>query len=266
MNAKKRRGAALPALLVCAVCAVVAVIGGVYFRFISRSIHEDSALHLREIYGQVDRSFGAFVERNWGMLYGWGEHFALTADDPDAIADYIADEQQRWGFSRFYFLGAGDTAMTPDGETSTLELDGARAALARGGAPVMAGETLPDRQAVTVFAVPVNAESYRGYEYSAIAVGYTNADIAASLNVDAFGGKARCFVIHSDGSVLLSTQEKRAMLEAYGIDCMIRCPYIPEILGMEPEAFVSGVLAEQLKTRYVVVGTDFRFGYRRYQY
>ena len=66
-----------------------------------------------------------------------------------------------------------------------------------------------------------------------------------------------------DGSVLLSTEEKRAMLEAYGIDCMIRCPYIPEILGMEPEAFVSDVLIEQLKARYVVVGTDFRFGYKR---
>ena len=66
-----------------------------------------------------------------------------------------------------------------------------------------------------------------------------------------------------DGPVLLTAQEKRGMLEAYGLDCMIRCPYVPEILGMEPETFVSAVLAEQLKTRYVVVGTDFRFGYRR---
>ena len=63
MKAKQRRNMALPALLLmCAVCAAVAVIGGVYFRFISRSIREDSTLHLREIYGQVNRAFGAFVE------------------------------------------------------------------------------------------------------------------------------------------------------------------------------------------------------------
>lgn len=63
--------------------------------------------------------------------------------------------------------------------------------------------------------------------------------------------------------VLLTEEEKRAMLEAYGVDCMIRCPYIPEILGMEPEDFIARVLVKNLKARYIVVGTDFRFGYRR---
>ena len=29
--------------------------------------------------------------------------------------------------------------------------------------------------------------------------------------------------------VLLSTDEKRWMVEQYGIDCMIRCPFVPEI-------------------------------------
>lgn len=66
-----------------------------------------------------------------------------------------------------------------------------------------------------------------------------------------------------DNPVLLTTREKRDMLETFGIDCMIRCPYVPQILGMEPERFVSEVLVERLKARYIVVGTDFRFGYRR---
>ena len=66
-----------------------------------------------------------------------------------------------------------------------------------------------------------------------------------------------------DSPALLTAQEKRDLFEAFGVDCMIRCPYIPEILGMEPEAFVSDVLIRQLKARYIVVGTDFRFGYRR---
>ena len=50
------------AVLVCAAAAAVAVIGAVYFRFISQRIYEDSTRHLQEIYGQVNRSFGAFVE------------------------------------------------------------------------------------------------------------------------------------------------------------------------------------------------------------
>ena len=63
--------------------------------------------------------------------------------------------------------------------------------------------------------------------------------------------------------VLLTVAEKRKMLESYGMDCMIRCPYIPEILSMEPEIFVSEVLVQGLKAKSVVVGTDFRFGRNR---
>ena len=35
--------------------------------------------------------------------------------------------------------------------------------------------------------------------------------------------------------VLLSTDEKRWMVEQYGIDCMIRCPFVPEILSIDPD-------------------------------
>lgn len=63
--------------------------------------------------------------------------------------------------------------------------------------------------------------------------------------------------------VLLTVREKQAILEKYGVDCMMRCPFIPEILGMEPEAFVSDVLVKKLKASYIVVGTDFRFGHNR---
>ncbi len=84
------------------------------------------------------------------------------------------------------------------------------------------------------------------------------------LRLQDLGYYGIAFVIAPEsGPTLLSPEEKRAMLEAYGIDCMIRCPYVPEILSLEPETFVSGVLVEQLKARYVVVGTDFRFGHKR---
>lgn len=63
--------------------------------------------------------------------------------------------------------------------------------------------------------------------------------------------------------VLLTNEEKRRRLEEQGIDCMIRCPFIPEILGMEPEDFVSEILVGKLKAKYIVVGTDFRFGHQR---
>ncbi len=58
-------------------------------------------------------------------------------------------------------------------------------------------------------------------------------------------------------------QEKKEFLEEAGIDCMIHCPFTPDILTMEPERFISEVLHDGLHARYIVVGTDFRFGYHR---
>ena len=58
---------------------------------------------------------------------------------------------------------------------------------------------------------------------------------------------------------LLSPEEKRRKVEAFGIDVMIRCPFAPEILNMEPEQFVLEILKQKLHASYVVVGTRGNF-------
>lgn len=62
---------------------------------------------------------------------------------------------------------------------------------------------------------------------------------------------------------LLTAEEKRDMLEHCGVDRMIRCPFVPEVLGMEPETFIADILVKRLQAKYIVVGTDFRFGHNR---
>ncbi len=197
----------LPVLLSGVIGIAVVLIGIVYFDFISRRIYEDSTGHLEEIYGQVNRSFGTFIDRNWGILNGWGDCFSMTPDDDNAeVAELIREEKEYWGFSEFYFLSSDGQGITMDGADGSLGLEGSREALMQEREPVMAGEKLPDGQEVTVFAVPVSHGIYDGFGFDAIAVSYTNAALARSLNVDAFSGNAKCFVVHSDGSVLLSTQ------------------------------------------------------------
>ncbi len=221
---KKRLAKWSPAILLCVVAAAAVGIGTFYFTFISRRIYEDSTSHLEEIYGQVNRSLGNFIVRNWGLLQSWSAHPALTgagpaADGetphaPDTFADFIGDEQAYWGFSGFYLLGEDGACETLAG-SEVERLTSTGAALGSNGEPVMMGETLPDGQEVTVFAVPAGPGEYRGFGYSAVAVSYTNADIAASLNVDAFAGKAKCFVVYPDGSVLLSTQSGGSVFNNY---------------------------------------------------
>ena len=213
---RKWAGRILPIFLICAVSIVALSIGTIYFGFISRRIYEDSSDHLEEIYGQVNRSFGAFMRRNWGLLESWEENSALTDSDKGGGPDrFIDTERKYWGFSDFYFLSKAKEGMSVDGTEETMELGDAWDLLMGQREPVMAGETLSDGQDATVFAIPVEHGNYGGFGYDAIAICYTNADLAASLNVDAFSGQGRCFLIHNDGTVLLSAQAGDNVSENY---------------------------------------------------
>lgn len=62
---------------------------------------------------------------------------------------------------------------------------------------------------------------------------------------------------------LLTNEERKVLLERKRIDCLIECPFVPELIQMEPEDFIREVLAVQLRGAYVIVGPDFHFGYKR---
>lgn len=62
---------------------------------------------------------------------------------------------------------------------------------------------------------------------------------------------------------LVTNEERCQMLEEKGIDYLIECPFVPEIMSMEPERFVEEVLVGRLKAKYIVAGTDCGFGHNR---
>lgn len=54
-----------------------------------------------------------------------------------------------------------------------------------------------------VFASPKAHGSYQGFKYDAIAIAYENADIVNVLDISAFNGKAKSYVLHPDGRVVI---------------------------------------------------------------
>lgn len=62
---------------------------------------------------------------------------------------------------------------------------------------------------------------------------------------------------------LLTKSEKKELLASFGVQWWIDCPFLPQISGMEPEEFVREVLVKRLRAKYIVVGSDFRFGFQR---
>lgn len=63
-------------------------------------------------------------------------------------------------------------------------------------------------------------------------------------------------------NVLTTNDEKQYIFEKQGIDYLVECPFTPEVMSMEPKAFIAWI-AKVLQMKFVVVGDDFRFGYKR---
>ncbi len=63
-------------------------------------------------------------------------------------------------------------------------------------------------------------------------------------------------------NVLTTNDEKQYIFEKQGIDYLIECPFTPEVMSMEPQAFIEWI-SKSLNMKFVVVGDDFRFGHKR---
>lgn len=70
-------------------------------------------------------------------------------------------------------------------------------------------------------------------------------------------------VFYGKGRTILTREERQKHLETMGIDYMVECPFVPEIIHMEPEQFVEQILVGQLHAKYIAIGPDFRFGHER---
>lgn len=59
---------------------------------------------------------------------------------------------------------------------------------------------------------------------------------------------------------IMSNEERRHFLEGK-VDFLLECPFTEEISSVEAEAFIRDVLVSVFHAKYIVVGTDFRFGH-----
>lgn len=78
-----------------------------------------------------------------------------------------------------------------------------------------------------------------------------------------YGLKSVLCAFDSASQGLLTSQERRRILEEMGVDILLECPLSNGLKHMKADAFVKEVLVGDLQAAYVAVGEDFRFGYER---
>ena len=191
-------------MAVVCVAVLVGIVLGVfrYFRFVSKTVYEESVSHLTEVFHQSDNMMRELTDKNLTYLHIWGENLQNILSE-DEICDYIKKAQEDAGFLEFFFLSADGDYKMATGETGYLGLQENMEEEIRQGNDVIANAAVPGKSQLLIFATPKAQGIYQGFEYDAIAIAYENSDIVDVLDISAFDGNAQSFMIHPDGRVVV---------------------------------------------------------------
>ena len=191
-------------MAVVCVAVLVGIVLGVfrYFKFVSKTVYEESVSHLTEVFHQSDNMMRELTDKNLTYLHIWGENLQNILSE-DEIRDYIKKAQEDTGFLEFFFLSADGDYKMATGETGYLGLQENMEEEIRQGNDVIANAAVPGKSQLLIFATPKAHGIYQGFEYDAIAIAYENSDIVDVLDISAFDGNAQSFMIHPDGRVVV---------------------------------------------------------------
>ena len=173
-----------------------------YFEFVSKTVYEESVSHLTEVFRQSNNVLNELTNKNLTDLHMWGEYLQKTSDESE-IRDYVDKAQDEAGFLYFYFLSADGNYKMLTGETGYLGLQEDLEDKIAQGEDIITNAVVPGKPQMLVFASPQYHGSYQGFEYDAIAIAYENADIVDVLDISAFNGNAKSYVVHPDGRVVI---------------------------------------------------------------
>lgn len=77
-----------------------------------------------------------------------------------------------------------------------------------------------------------------------------------------FDRQPRTLIKHEQVPLIMTPEELHEELNKRKVDVLLECPFTEEIRHMEPEEFVENVLCKKLNMKFLVVGDDFKLGYK----
>lgn len=78
-----------------------------------------------------------------------------------------------------------------------------------------------------------------------------------------FTKSPQAMMSHKKSLFILDNEERRRLLERFGIDMLVELQFTENLRNLEPDEFIEEVLVKQLHCRTFVVGDDFCFGKNR---
>lgn len=182
----------------------IAAAGIQYYLFVTQMVYTESVAHLTEIYRQANQSLHSLVTGNWSTMHLWVRYMEGLKDDE--IERFVVRAKEVMGFTEFYFVSQEGTFITTEGQTGYLDLQGNLSNLIQQRQNILVNGSVSGQAQSTVFAVPATKSRYHNFTYEAIAVSFNNSDLVDTMEINAFGGKSKTFVVRSDGRVLVDNQ------------------------------------------------------------
>lgn len=181
-----------------------------YFDSVNKTIYNESAAHLAEIYHQTNQSFSSHIDNTWSSLHAW-EPYLREAESDSKKVEYIEKLQQEGKFTDFYFINDHGSYMTADGRSGYIDLKDKLEELVEQKKDVVIYSVVPGKPEIILFAVPAEGTfsvtpkgcSEVTFGYHSIAISFDNAALIQSLKLEAYEGSSGSYVVNSDGRVLV---------------------------------------------------------------
>ena len=201
----KKRWIAL--LLVLVLAAGVIWAGSAYFDFVEQTIFDESTAHLTEIFHQANQQLYNLVSVNWSRMRMWAPYIEKTQSDEEIVA-YVNQAREESNFTDFYFISRDGKYITLSEGRGYLDLREQLPTLILDDQPIVVNSVVPDKPEIMVFAIPTEQDSFRGFDYEAIAITYNNSDIVEALKISAFNGQASTYAVLPDGRIAVDNSSE----------------------------------------------------------
>ena len=211
----KRKSFAMTATLI----AILVISIYHYSIYVGRQFYHESTENLMSTYEQVDKTFMMFAQRNWNVLADWSSYLKNLSKEENAEEKWcdFVKERENWQYSDFFVFNEACQYWTIDGRQGVAEhVRESFEQLYNDQAPIVSSYTSSGGIRKVLFAVPTEPITLNDVTYTGLAVTYDNSTMQDMIGGKAYGGESDCYIIYSNGDVLLSVEPKTEITTKLG--------------------------------------------------
>lgn len=176
---------------------------------IRKTTYEEGSQHLDELSGQIASSIEKQARGQWNMIDVLYQYFLETGDDWNTVSTYIQEKKEDFGFDSLCMVDEDAMYYDRTNSFSLLSNEEVTTKLLTNRQPIILDDILSTDR--LIFLIPIDKQMIGGKQISALGVAYNSQNLFDMLDIQAFDGNVRMYIIHQDGVALFRTRHENVM-------------------------------------------------------